>query len=217
MEIFRELAITLNQTNREDFIKMLEEHLPAPWLHNVEAESQIKKYGGGPTQYSFKWRGTDDLPSASLWLTEMRCDELQVTNIVPTEVGKLTRSQYNSILLRFVEDVLRPAAELAGVQYRLSGENTSVEETLGPSLAAALTHFSDCANKSTGSAHPSDFERWCRFLVEAHHASVSLDGHTLGRLLNEELRWPMELANDLVIEYEFGRNLLSYYDQHGDD
>ncbi|WFU71056.1 hypothetical protein [Bradyrhizobium sp. CB2312] len=67
------------------------------------------------------------------------------------------------------------------------------------------------ANKSTGSSHPLDQQRWLRFLILAHCSAQKPDGERLRR-------WLMEVEGDedhalkLVIEYEFGLDLLNAYD-----
>ena len=78
--------------------------------------------------------------------------------------------------------------------------------------AAALNRFSVTANKSTGSSHPSDRCRWFEFIFAAHRAQGRLDSDILARWLAEVEDWPSEVANDLVIQYEFGIALLTEYD-----
>ena len=56
--------------------------------------------------------------------------------------------------------------------------------------ADALRMFSVGANKSTGSSHPSDQERWFQFLFAAYRAQGEFDPYLLRRWLEEVEKWP---------------------------
>lgn len=71
-----------------------------------------------------------------------------------------------------------------------------------------LTTF--CANKSTGSAHPLDKERWNEFMISVvnKHEDLPLDA------LNEWLLddgFSEDMAHKLLIEFENGTNLLKQF------
>ena len=78
----------------------------------------------------------------------------------------------------------------------------------------AFRTFLLAANKSTGLAHPSDRERWFRFLIIAYKESIDLDSETLIRWLMEEERWPEDKAFELALNYEIGHELLNAYDHN---
>jgi hypothetical protein len=114
----------------------------------------------------------------------------------------------------FAERIARPAAQRVGFQVKTTAARQSVEDWLSPKAAKALTLFSRAANKSRGSSHPLDRRRWFQFLIEAHAGGGHLDVQTLSRWLTEVEGWDDEHAVELAIEYEFGLELLSEYDQH---
>jgi len=78
--------------------------------------------------------------------------------------------------------------------------------------ATCLRNFSHLANKGTGSAHPSDRQRWNAFVLSAHETGSNLDASMLARWLMEVEDWPSEVAEQLAVEYEYGRELLGYAD-----
>ena len=84
---------------------------------------------------------------------------------------------------------------------------------LSPGTAKKLQTFSSAANKSTGSGHHYDQERWFDFLVDLHKDRPDFDGTILERWLMDN-GWSDDTASDLVIEYEFAQALLSFYDRH---
>lgn len=77
----------------------------------------------------------------------------------------------------------------------------------------ALKKFSVAANKSNGRGHPADDERWMEFLIIAHQNNEPLTASQLRQWLIQEGRWPEEIASYLCSDYEYGRDLLSKYDE----
>jgi hypothetical protein len=80
--------------------------------------------------------------------------------------------------------------------------------------AELLRRFSACANKGTGASHPLDRDRWNAFVVAAHHDGSRTDASDLRRWLIEVDGWAPEVADQLTVEYEYGRELLAYADGH---
>ena len=78
-----------------------------------------------------------------------------------------------------------------------------------PDSALALRHFSHAANKTTGSAHPKDRERWLRFLSLAHADAKQMDPARLARWLTEIEDWDGDAVHGLIAEYEFALELLN--------
>ena len=94
----------------------------------------------------------------------------------------------------------------------MSADVQSPEDWMSPTSAELLKRFSRNANKSTGSSHPFDRERWHEFIIGLHAERREIDTEKLGRWLQDVERWSDEAAIDLIIEYEFGRDLLKQYD-----
>ena len=105
---------------------------------------------------------------------------------------------------------MRSAAERNGVHAEITTGEKDIEDWLSPTAARLLRNFSDEANKSTGSAHPSDRDNWYAFLASAHSENTELDASTLARWLQEVEGWDEEQADKLAVEYEFGRGLLEF-------
>ena len=90
-----------------------------------------------------------------------------------------------------------------------------------------LTLFCDAANKSTGSSHPSDEERWFDFICQTVDDRRTFDYDTLFKFLQDEeywgkkesgfigvigcFAWSEENAEELASEYDNYVRILQYY------
>src|SRR5207245_2329219 len=104
--------------------------------------------------------------AAALWLFA-DTTHLHVGNIVPMDDRRLTYDEYNNILEDFFHKVVLPATADRAVHAQLSADEVKIETWLSDGAASLLRAFSRAANKSTGSAHPADRERWEAFLIAA--------------------------------------------------
>jgi hypothetical protein len=96
----------------------------------------------------------------------------------------------------------------------LTEVQVGLDDWMSPATAEKLRTFSTCANKSTGAAHPSDRERWNAFVLSAYQDGSRMDASALRRWLVEAEGWPAEVADQLALEYAFGRELLTFAEEH---
>lgn len=158
----------------------------------------------------------DKINKASVFLYTKDIDKLQfsITNIVPMEKNSLNYDEYNEVLEKCVNECIVPCANECGLSYELTSENVELEKYMSNESAKKLRMFSGAANKSTGSSHPCDGDRWNDFICKTF-----MDGHEnvstiLGRWLTEEDGWDDKHASDLVMEFEQGISLLLHYRKH---
>ncbi|QJQ02426.1 hypothetical protein RB25_25230 [Herbaspirillum rubrisubalbicans] len=160
---------------------------------------------------AFSREGDDSIPAATVILYQDGNSSYKVTNVVPSELYTLTQQQYNMVLKDFIKSIVTPASELCSV--RLSSDRQSPLDWANADAAHALGLFSRAANKSTGSSHPLDRERWMSFVVKYHRSgSGRLDAGLLARWLIEAEHWPSDSAYQLGSEFESAVELLAYYD-----
>jgi hypothetical protein len=138
---------------------------------------------------------------------------LYVANIVPKEYGDLSYEQYNAIAREFYERFAEPVADGLGLESHITSGTESITEYASEETIEKLKSFSVGANKSTGSSHPADRQRWLDFLIAAHEEDARLNSDILTRWLRSKGGWPEDKAHDLAIEYTFGRELLEAYDE----
>lgn len=163
----------------------------------------------GEKAFSFEHTAGDGLGRAGLSLFQKDGDTWYVPNIVPLDSSQLSHNQYNKILENFLETIVRPSIAGLPVTAELTGDVLFLKDVVGEEVASLLHKFSVLANKSTGSAHPSDRNRWFDFLIAVQRKHISLNTDLLIHSLMEE-GWSEDRAHDLAIEYEFAIGLLDY-------
>ena len=213
MEFFRDLYIKCDDSSFDALMKGVEKTLPGGWTRDFDAEAHM--HSGGISSrliYCFSSPTDGSIPAATIFLFEKSPGTFYVSNIVPSIKTELSYREYNSVLETFTNAIVRPIADQLGINIELTKDNIDIDDFMNAGTAKLLRVFSVAANKSTGSSHPLDQERWLRFVAAAHAEVSRLDASTLRRWLMETQGWPEETADQLAIEYEFGRALLSSYD-----
>jgi len=192
----------------------IEKNLSNGWTRDLKREEEVGGYGAAP-QYCFACDAANNRRAAHLWLSFSRDrSNLRVGNIVPRAQSSLSYDEYNLILNEFFHYFVEPEIDGVRLQASLSKADVTLEDFASPKTARLLRRFSETANRSSGSSHPSDRELWEQFLISAHLASDRIYTDILERWLIEEERWPLDAASELTIQYERGRSLLKTYDEH---
>jgi hypothetical protein len=213
MKIHRELFVECELNDLSKLAAAIEAHLPTGWKRNRTAERKL-----GESYLCFACSSRDGLPNAEVWISyDSERSAAWVANVIPTDSSRLGTNAYNQIVADFYEHAAKHAATDLGFRSSLTDADVDASHFgLSKRTTQLLESFSLSANKSTGSAHPRDRERWYDFLISAHKDRADLDTTTLGRFLTESYGWSDELASDLRLEYEFARGLLERYDSsHG--
>jgi hypothetical protein len=208
MEIHRELYIRGPNAQLLEFIEDVTQGLGGGWTREKGSEDDLNRDGG--EWFCFKYGGPRT-PHAMLCMTFGEDGALYVPNVVPVKSGHLPTGAYNAVVADFYRRFVEKMDPGRGLSCQLTDSQAGLEQWLSPRSARLLQGFSHGANKSTGSSHPSDKEAWNAFIVSAHAEGSELDESMLGRWLLEEGGWDEERAEELSMEYESGRSLLSDY------
>ena len=210
MNVYADLKLYGDRQQLLQAVADIEAALADGWTRSRELEGRIK---AGPDVRCFVCTENANRRPASLWFGEGRDHtSWSVNNIVPTTAARLSEGQYNAILEDFRARFVEPVAARLGLRVEMGKTAEGLEDWMSDEAADKLRNFSAAANKSTGSAHPLDKERWFGFLVAVHESGKAPDASTLQRWLTEEDDWPQEIAAELAIEFENGLALLKYYD-----
>lgn len=207
MKTFGELRIRLNALTQDQFGERAEAAAINGWARDRSKDVEMNRSGVG-TWFTFTLSGNPILPPAFLFLTDKGSGALYVPNIISPARDRLECDEYNAILKSFCDNVLSRLQPPDAIEFELTDTAIELSKQLPTEVYKRLRAFSIAANKSTGSTHPYDRERWLDFLIEAVGARASLDSHTLARWLVEEGKWDPDQASRLAEEYEFGRELL---------
>lgn len=71
--------------------------------------------------------------------------------------------------------------------------------------------FSSAANKSTGSTHPYDRQRWFEFITLIHKSEKNISPEEVQKFLTED-GWTEDFSFELACEFEYSLDLLEYYE-----
>ena len=154
---------------------------------------------------------------------------IKVGNIVPLRKNQLSIEEYNAVLDLFYEEIIVPnQSRLNGI--KIVGPESDVFDPLkyiSKEALKKLERFCNGANKSTGSSHPSDEERWFDFICQTVDDNQTFDFETIYRFLLDEdywgkkepgfigamghFAWDEEQAGELAAEYDNYVRLLKYY------
>lgn len=214
LEVFQDLVLRGPDGSLAGLRRFLIECAKRPWSHAKTRERELSQFTGDDADIvAFERAPGDGINRVALILWS-KGPAYEVTNIVPSDVSDLGVHGYNAALIDFADRVARPAAKKAGFDIFISEPLQGPEDWLHPQAATALRRFSAAANKSTGSSHPMDRQRWHAFLIAAHEDASELDSETLARWLVEAEGWSEDKAHNLAVQYERGLGLLADYDRH---
>ena len=214
MKQFKDLEITGPDAQLLALVHAVSASLPTGWRGDPEAEARMERLDptGRDEWFVFTRDVGEGDPKVGIFLTRER-GRLHVPNIVPLDDEDLSIDQYNRILDEF-KDMLRARLPSgSGLDVRITSDQAAITDWVSSDAAALLRSFSALANMSTGASHPLDFERWARFLVQAHREGSTLHSSFLSQWLVEELGWPKDRAGELARDYALARDLLKVYDE----
>lgn len=212
IEVFQNLHLK-SRTSASSVRASILAQVQGPWHHDLEREEDIRTHAVDDEDAIVLVRDAFDDVDESCLVLWQEGEGYKVSNIVPRNVGELGITKYNAVLRDFVAKLAEPAARVGAFEIDLSSSQQSLDDWLDTEPATALRRFSRLANKSTGTAHPMDRDRWYAFLIATHHASKRLDTDQLVRWLVEVEHWSEDTAHELANYYEFALGLLEQYDQ----
>ncbi|MFN0104170.1 MAG: hypothetical protein ACKV2U_19055 [Bryobacteraceae bacterium] len=139
-------------------------------------------------------------------------NELRLINIFTTGDG-ISHAEHG----RITADLWNAGMKQACKALSLSGKFTPTQDVqpeagLPPAVVDALQQFAVTANKSTGSSHPDDLERWCLFLGLLHATGSEMDETRLDAYLTSK-KFPEKIVMKLLKEHEVAMALLPLYDR----
>ena len=224
MKTYRELYFRGSREQLKKFIDEMKKCVAVNWRMEIQSE-RWKDY------LFFDYMGENvEKARVSIFIGDgIEKGELSVGNIVPIEKSELSIDEYNAVLLQFYNDIIKPYKE-SGTDLDISEPSDDVFDPtsiITKEALAKLKSFCNLANKSTGSSHPSDQERWFDFICQTVDDDKMFDYSTLADFLQDEsywgkkpedflgvmgnYAWDEEHANELASEYESACEILCYY------
>lgn len=212
MKVFQDLEITVPGPKRDQFLSQIEDFLSNGWKRDKDAENQEQGTMGDINFFYFVCNQTKNREAALLALFEKDETKFYVSNIVPTIISELSYDKYNTILNDYYKSCIEHLVkELNLPSVKLTDDYQGIKDWISFESAEKLKTFSDLANKSTGSSHPSDQKRWNYFIISIIQNDDDLGSDMLSRWLIEEEGWSPDIADSLAIQFEQGLTLLKLY------
>jgi len=224
MKTYRELYFRGTAKQLSEFVDQIGKYAVGDW--KIEKQSERWK-----DYLFFDYIGTHvDKARVSIYVSDkISKGELCVGNIVPVEKNELSVDEYNAVLLKFYDDVIKPFKE-SGTELSVSQPSDDIFDptsVISETALKKLKLFCSAANKSTGSSHPCDQERWFDFICQTVDDGKMFDYSTLASFLQDEVywgkkpdgfigvmgsyAWDEEHAYELASEYENSCEVLCYY------
>jgi len=211
MKIYDDMTFLGRPESLARFIRRLDESEKiGPWERDREAENSHAMIRPAPeTDHCFRTLAGSGLRDAFLWMFPQESKSAwRVTNVVPVESDShFDEETYYSLLISFREATL-PVAVDTGVEISTPQLHVGPEYWLTEKQVKLLDHFSQNANKSTGSAHPQDRKRWHDFVIAVHRDGSNVNGADIERILVEYYHWSERMAQELAIEFDQQLSLL---------
>ena len=208
MKLFGEVDFSVPVEAQEEFFNAIEEKLTNGWHRDKEKEKEANHYRS--KWYVFICDEIPNRPSAALFVAKREDGSFWISNIVPKSQGQLSKDEYNNILHEFCNSFIVPVAGSFGTPVKETPGLRTIDDLISADTANKLKQFSSCANKSTGSSHPCDKERWYEFIISCVKNRDDLTTDILEIWLEEE-GWTPEITANLAIEFEQETGLLRHY------
>lgn len=227
MKIFKELYIKGSYQALRKFENEIGDFAKNDWTQEYHKDDRWSDY------LIFNYSGKKvDTAKVFFYMKNVEKDgNMHVGNIVPTAQYKnqLTVEEYNNILSLFYDEVILPYTNensSIGVSAQLSSDEFNPLSVLSHESLDKLTSFCNCANKSTGSSHPCDRERWFDFIFSSYKSGEIFSEDTLAHFLSDEeywgkpdgtvlneSAWSTDEAWKLASEYSFAIEILENYEK----
>jgi len=209
MKTYRELYFRGSQEQLKGFVEEIKKYAVGNWRMEPQTD-RWKEY------LFFDYVGNS-------------VDKARVSIFMGDNISKGELMVGNAVLVKFYDDVIKPYKE-CGTELDITQPSDDIFDPISIISEEALKKlksFCYMANKSTGSSHPYDQERWFDFICQTVDDERIFDYTTLANFLQDEIywgkkteefigvigdfAWDEEHAYELASEYERACEILQYY------
>lgn len=200
-KIFRELYIFGSDEALRNFHDNISQYISNDWKYTLMYPNTENEF------MDFEYIGNNNIHAAVGLFFDNEEQKYYVANIIPIDKDELSKEEYNSFLLFFYESIIKKIA-INGLKIQNPTSDIFEKSNyLSETSQKMLSTFS--LNKSTGSSHPLDRERWYEFILRTFREKeyLKLNSFVLKQLLLDD-KWEHEKISELISEYEFAIGLL---------
>lgn len=218
MKIYKELYIYGNRQVLDQFQTQIYKNMSADWV-KPQADELLKDY------ILIDYVGRDLEPSRiAIYYNadELKEDYIRVVNIIPLKKSLLSIEEYNRVLDKFYCDIVEPYGAMHSeiVIEKPTTDEFEPQKYISDVALQKLKKFCNAANKTTGSSHPCDEERWYDFICQTVVDNKVFDYDTLYNFLIDKEYWG-EKESDIIAaighyawDEEQAMKLASEYDNY---
>jgi len=154
-----------------------------------------------------------DHSSCTLCIRRERDGHWVVQAIVPDDgqISQIPLDMYKAILGEFESLIAEPAAKVVEGMTAIEFSQYRLEDYFSPDAVALLETFCATSNQGDLGSHPSDQEKWIRFLLAAYADGKNIHCDIFGSCLKTAEWWPEDDIRRLVHEYDFAMRLLQQF------
>lgn len=186
MKVYRELYLCGTNEQLKNYINKIRNFHFKGWTLEDNKNNKWSKY------LIFDYSGKAvNKAKVFIYIGNLDNENIHVGNIIPTEPEKseLTIDEYNDILDLFYNDIINKITdEDIEIQYSKNDEFNPLSILSKESLEK-LEVFCNAANKTTGSHHPCDRERWFDFIFYSFTRNEIFSEETLAKFLSDKEYW----------------------------
>lgn len=229
MKIFRELYFSGTPSDLKKFADEISNYVVGDWRFVTRETS-----GEYKSHLFFDYIGRKvENARVSIYLGDrINSGVINVGNIIPLNKNQLSIEEYNEVLMLFYNEVVMP--------FKNNNDYLNISQPtddkfdpltiMSETSLKKLKSFCSGANKSTGSSHPCDKERWLSFVLQTVDEDRVIDSDILFRFLKDEefwgtkpddfigvmgnYAWDEESAYELSMEYETISEAMKYYKEN---
>lgn len=210
MRKYSHISVTIPGNVLDLFLARVSGLAASRWRRN----SALEKNSGETVSslgISYIWYSRTDGPATDVVFLYQK-DQFTLNNVFTTGKG-ISHEEHELLVADIWNSAMKQACQEHGLAGKfVSSRQVKPEEGLPPVVEQALKMFGLGANKSTGSADPSDMEIWCRFIALLHATGSEMDETRLGAYLKEK-KFPAKIVSSLLQQYEMAMALLPLYDE----
>lgn len=213
-----ELIVRFSPSDSPQILERLEAEPPAGWTRRRDIEDRMRKMRAAKAgAYCFTKRFAPSAGEVAVWLETRGSSELYVSTIIALKSREtMGVDRYNQVLEDFEATFIEPLMD--GLKRHVfnyqAPREPILEDVLSTELMRRLRAFSAAANK--GMPHPLDMHRWQVFIARAHLEDAVIEPSLLSDWLQGD-GWPEAERSRLIDEFQFGRALLSVFDEERAD
>lgn len=225
MHVYKELTFVGTKEKLDELARDIYNVFPANWI-KPDSNQMLKDY----ILADYIGKQAPNAEVSIYYGEDLKRDGcIKVCNIVPLQKNQLTIDEYNQLLDLFYNDIAKVyckknnGIEIIGP----SSDQFDPLDYISEEALKKLNLFCNAANKSTGSSHPCDEERWFDFICQTVDDGRVFDYDTLFKFLQDEeywgkeekdclgvirqFTWDEENAEELASEYDNYVRILQYY------